>query len=235
MRSASITRLSNEMLFFLQYFIDPISQRRFRSRREVFAFIQRGNKHGSPRGSSKAEPAMEVEEGSDKSPTEQSNEISQEKSTSEIPFNQVGSNTELGAPHLASNTSTQLVSDTSTQLAFDTSTQLAVTSSLPTGAIIPPQPGQPSEWLVYENLANLPYPMYEQMRVMENNANKGDPNNATLAPWPWLFGNAEGLKRPFVDNKLDDKKAIISVGENKETEPLAKRPKKTARKSVSST
>jgi hypothetical protein len=74
--------------------------------------------------------------------------------------------------------------------------------------------------------------MYEQMRAMENNTNKGDPNNATLAPWPWRFGNAEGLKRPFVDDKPDDNKAITPGGEIEGSEPLTKRPKKTARKTV---
>ena len=202
----------------MQYFLDPVSQRRFRSRREVFAFIERGSKHDTARGSSKTEAAKELglEEGSDKSLTEQTNETSQEKSISGTLKNLVNSNIE----HAVS------------QLVSDTSTQLVVTSSVPSGASIPHQPGQPSEWLLYESLANLPYPMYEQMRIMDN-ANKGDTDNATLAPWPWLFGNAEGLKRPFVDNKPDDSKAIVSVGETKETEPVAKRPKKTARKNVS--
>ena len=201
---------------FLQYFLDPVSQRRFRSRREVFAFIERGSKHDTARGSSKTEPAKELEEGSDKSPTEQTNETSQEKNTGGTLNNLVNSNVE----HAAS------------QLVSDTSTQPVVTSSVPSGTIIPHQPGQPSEWLLYESLANLPYPMYEQMRIMDN-ANKGDADNATLAPWPWLFGNTEGLKRPFIDNKPDDSKATVSVGETKETEPVTKRPKKIARKNAS--
>ncbi|KAH7296617.1 hypothetical protein KP509_26G030700 [Ceratopteris richardii] len=68
---------------------------------------------------------------------------------------------------------------------------------------LPPQSRQPSEWLVYENLANLPFPMFDQLRFVENNPNKSI-NSSPPNLWPWMLGSSQALKKPFADVKLNE-------------------------------
>lgn len=109
---------------------------------------------------------------------------------------------------------------------------------------MPHQSGQTSEWLVYESLASLPFPMFEHLRLVESNANKLANNNSPPTLWPWMLGNAEGLKKPFVDTKPDESKTveeskqdqnalIPSTGDTQAAEVVPKRPKKAARKNAS--
>ncbi|KAI5085026.1 hypothetical protein GOP47_0001195 [Adiantum capillus-veneris] len=116
----------------------------------------------------------------------------------------------------------------------------ASTSSIP----LPHQPGQPSEWLVYESLASLPFPMFDHLRYVENNANKLTTNSSPPTLWPWMLGNSEGVKKPFTDIKLSDSKPVSEIKqeeaaptsipeETQACEVVPKRPKKAARKNAS--
>ncbi|MCO5551019.1 hypothetical protein L7F22_004514 [Adiantum nelumboides] len=115
------------------------------------------------------------------------------------------------------------------------------TSNIP----LPHQSGQPSEWLVYESLASLPFPMFEHLRFVENNANKLTTNSSPPTLWPWMLGNSEGLKKPFTDIKLNESKPVEEskqdeaaptpsfAEETQAGEVVPKRPKKAARKNAS--
>eukprot|EP00250_Pteridium_aquilinum_P035034 c8498_g1_i1 orf=180-1904(+) len=140
-------------------------------------------------------------------------------------------------------------SNTGLQVPPNTSPPIT-TSSIPTStgpvssASMPHQSGQPSEWLVYESLASLPFPMFEHLRYVENNANKVASNNSPPTLWPWMLGNTEGLKKPFIESKANESKPVeeskqdqnapvSSKGETQAVEVVPKRPKKAARKNAS--
>lgn len=282
-----------------KFYVDPTSKHRFRSKKEVLAFLgTTKRKRGRPRKNESlkdsppehadtaqagAGSVHELVEGSNSevqahSNLSPSNNMSMQDSAAEsvdtakrkrgrprkvdsaknvaqakdqcvehmqavyIPELVVTSNTEAQAPSCASPLTTNDAQPHAPASSIPMSTGPMTSTSIP----LPPPSGQPSEWLVYESLASLPFPMFEHLRFVENNANKLAANNSPPTLWPWMLGNSECLKKPFTDIKVSESKVAEDSKQEEAVAPTAsaaaeaqagevvpKRPKKAARKNAS--
>ena len=96
------------------------------------------------------------------------------------------------------------------------STPLATSSGTMGNMYMPFRTSQPSEWLMYESLASLPFPVYEPFRYSDANANtnklstnKG-PQGSSSTTRPWFFTGPDSSWMPFPN--------IGKPGNNRSTE-----------------
>ncbi|MCO5582454.1 hypothetical protein L7F22_036350 [Adiantum nelumboides] len=157
-----------------KYYVDPVSHRRFRSRKEVIAYLDRGSL--------------------------KSNDDSPETSPVK----------KFPAPELLPS-----IPNKSTKKAKLKENGTSIASAMPPPPMVPSiaspgllgnvfmpsfRTGQPSEWLVYENLANLPFPMFDPFYYKDFNSSKSSIGKGSHAPTrPWFFTGPEASWNPFMD------------------------------------
>lgn len=183
-----------------KYYYDPDSKRRFRSKKEVFCFIETG-KLGRYKRRPKMKPVKKL------LGKEHGKELEKE-----FPF--PGKNNDSRQVKTVHAGDTSGVSSTLIPSSSMSGPAAATSATAHMGLFgnmfMPYRPGQPSDWLVYESLAGLPLPVYEHFRLAEYNLNKslGNRGPTTL---PWFLNNSGGSWRPFVDS---------TVGKGKEGQGL---------------
>ena len=155
----------------MQYYVDPVSKRRFRSRKEVLDFLETGkmNRHRKRLDTSPIRKFSEPEYESSPPPP----------------------------PTLAKQPIKRAKSKPNTMPT--SSTPLATSSGTMGNMYMPFRTSQPSEWLMYESLASLPFPMFDPFRYAEMNANKSSANKGPppVSNRPWFFTGPEASWMPF--------------------------------------
>lgn len=155
-----------------KYYVDPVSNRRFRSRKEVAAHLERGKPKLSD--SPETSPIKKLlgpellPSLPKKSHKKTKIKASSAPSSSGLPPPMVPS---IGSPGLVGN------------------------------MFMPPfRTGQPSEWLLYESLASLPFPMFDPFYYADMGANKSSSSKSSHMPTrPWFFSGPEASWSPFMD------------------------------------
>ncbi|KAI5059107.1 hypothetical protein GOP47_0025426 [Adiantum capillus-veneris] len=156
-----------------KYYVDPISHRRFRSRKEVIAYLERGksklNDDGPETSPVKKFPTPDLLP----APPNKSNKKAEPK--------------ESGTP-MASAMAAPMVPP------------IASPGMLGNVFMPPFRTGQPSEWLVYESMASLPFPMFDPFYYKDFNSSKSSSGKGSHAPTrPWFFTGPEASWNPFMD------------------------------------
>ncbi|MCO5610796.1 hypothetical protein L7F22_065037 [Adiantum nelumboides] len=157
-----------------KYYVDPVSHRRFRSRKEVIAYLDRGSLKSN-----------------DDSP--ETNPVKK-----------------FPAPELLPS-----IPNKSTKKAKLKENGTSIASAMPPPPMVPSiaspgllgnvfmpsfRTGQPSEWLVYESLASLPFPMFDPFYYKDFNSSKSSIGKGSHAPTrPWFFTGPEASWNPFMD------------------------------------
>lgn len=163
-------------VLLVQYYVDPVSNRRFRSRKEVVAYLERGKpKLSNSPERSPIKKLLGPELLPKKSHKKQKPKESSTPSSSGLPPPMV--------PSIAS-------------------------SGLVGNMYMPPyRTGQPSEWLVYESLASLPFPMFDPFYYADFGANKSSSSKGSHMPTrPWFFSGPEASWSPFMDRSKSGEK-----------------------------
>eukprot|EP00250_Pteridium_aquilinum_P003204 c13523_g1_i1 orf=1312-3105(-) len=216
-----------------KYYYDPVSNRRCRSQKEVFSLLETGKlgrykrKTNVQRGkkSSGAETSL-VNKTDDIDETQNLNKLVDRPS---VPPHQIAHENTAG-------------SASAPQAAISPGAgQMGGVSNM----FLPYRPGQPSDWLVYESLANLPRPVLENLRFADPNSSKSNGERGST-PWPWFLNNSESSMRPFVDRFEMGKAAVMGGREDmlnngqfparepRFTEVVAKRARKPSKRAAAS-
>eukprot|EP00250_Pteridium_aquilinum_P013416 c21329_g1_i2 orf=528-2447(-) len=157
-----------------KYYVDPMSNRRFRSRKEVIAFLERSK----PKLGDSPETSPIKLLGPELLPSPPPKR-SHHKKKAKITESSVPSSSALPPQMVPSIASPGLLGN----------------------MFIPPfRTGQPSEWLVYESLASLPFPMFDPFYYADFGANKSSSSKGSHIPArPWFFSGPEASWSPFMD------------------------------------
>lgn len=186
-----------------KYYFDPVSNRRCRSQKEVFSLLETG-KLGRYKRKTKAQPAKKSE--ADTSPTPKTRDIAENSGPNNQEAFGEGSST---LPHQVDHESTDGNVPPPLAPISHGAGQIGVVNNM----FVPYRPGQPSDWLVYESLANMPRPVLENLRFTEPNPSKPNGERGST-PWPWFLNNAESSMRPFVDRFEVGKAAVMGGRED---------------------
>lgn len=188
-----------------KYFVDPVSNRRFRSRKEVVAYIERGKPklNDSPERSPIRKllgpeplPAVPKKSHKKKKPQESST-----PSSSGLPPPTAPAIASSGAAVPKKSHKKKVINKNSVYSSFKLPAPMVppIASSGAVGNMYMPQyrTGQPSEWLLYESLAGLPFPMYDPFYYGDFSANKSSSSKGSHMPArPWFFSGPEASWSP---------------------------------------
>lgn len=188
-----------------KYYFNPESNRRCRSQKEVFSLIETG-KLGRYKRKTKVQPDKIKSPGAELSPVHKSNDLNETQSLNkrEIVGERVSAVPQQMAPENPGGSTPAPIAAISPGAG-----QVGVVSNI----FLPYRPGQPSDWLMYDSLANIPRPALENLRFADPNLGKSNGERAST-PWPWFLNNSESSMRPYIDRFEMSKAAVMGGRED---------------------
>ncbi|KAI5078311.1 hypothetical protein GOP47_0005982 [Adiantum capillus-veneris] len=145
-----------------KYYFDPVSNRRCRSQKEVFSLLETG-KLGRYKRKTKPRPAKKS--GAEISPTTETSDIPETSSPNK---REVFGERSTDLPQQVAHENTTGNIAASMAAISPGAGQMGVVNNM----FVPYRPGQPSNWLVYESLANIPRPTSGNLRFADPNTSK---------------------------------------------------------------
>ncbi|KAH7429856.1 hypothetical protein KP509_09G068700 [Ceratopteris richardii] len=183
-----------------KYYVDPVSKRRFRSRNEVTTYLGKGKASSSDNPEKNPVEKFSSSNASPSVPCESARRMKDKKAS--IPASSLPAAKDKVVNSACSTLPVSKRKGTGTP--FSSAIYTPLSSSTVPGTsgnlfVAPFRMGGPSEWLAYESIASLPFPMFDPFFYRNLDVNKSSSDKTMYMPArPWFFSGPPTSWSPFV-------------------------------------